>query len=498
MNAFESSEGRATELAAQHMSAGFDPASGQLRELVAEVDVKGELKEKGNISRLAAQRLELSSAGAHPRPRSGAVSGNVQLMLESAPVLAQGRAGGTQASTESKNLTATAVRFEFRQDGGSVRAAETIGPGTLLVIPSDPKVGPRVITAGQFLMAFDAHSRLETLRGLSPTRVLFRPAADAPPGSVSQESLADRLEAVLDPVVQTLREVRQSGNFQFRDGERQATAQEALYNAQTQSVTLTGRPQVWDTNSRMKSERFSFDLRNDIAEGVGKVQGTHLGGAREAKRAAEPTNVLADRMIAQQRSQVVHYEGHVRAWHGADVVESSAVDVYRAERRVSSGTQVLTSHLQPASLVAGSAPDSRQRETRPLTIRADLLEYLDQGRKARYRGNVRLQTENTTLDADRLEVFFSQAGTVEESEVDRAVAEGHVRVIQPGRRASGDHAEYFAGPGKIVLTGGPPSLYDADKGFTTGQRLTFFIHDDRLFVDGGDESPTLSKHRVAQ
>jgi len=78
------------------------------------------------------------------------------------------------------------------------------------------------------------------------------------------------------------------------------------------------------------------------------------------------------------------------------------------------------------------------------------------------------------------------------------VAEGQVRVVQPGRRAAGNRAEYFAGEGRIVLSGGPPSLYDAEKGFTTGQRLTFFIHDDTLRVDGGDESPTLSRHRIAQ
>jgi hypothetical protein len=47
------------------------------------------------------------------------------------------------------------------------------------------------------------------------------------------------------------------------------------------------------------------------------------------------------------------------------------------------------------------------------------------------------------------------------------------------------------------MTGGPPTLDDAEKGSTTGQRLTFFVHDDRLIVDGGEQSPTLSQHRVA-
>jgi lipopolysaccharide export system protein LptA len=204
-------------------------------------------------------------------------------------------------------------------------------------------------------------------------------------------------------------------------------------------------------------------------------------------------------MVARRRSQLVHYEGKVRAWRGADVVESSSLDVNRIAKRLSSGSQVLTSHLQPASYAPGTPPASEtpRRETRPLTVHADFLEYFDEGSKASYRGHVKLQTETTTMEADKMDVYFSRLGTSQESEVERATAEGHVVVVQPERRATGEHGEYFAGPGKIVLTGGPPSISDVEKGLTTGQRLTVFVHDDRLLMDGGDRSPTLSQHRVA-
>jgi lipopolysaccharide export system protein LptA len=204
-------------------------------------------------------------------------------------------------------------------------------------------------------------------------------------------------------------------------------------------------------------------------------------------------------MTAQRHSQVVHYEGRVRAWRGADVVESSSLDVYRLAKRMSSGSQALTSHLQPASYAPGTASSSgtHRHETRPLTVRADFLEAFDEGSKASYRGHVKLQTETTTMEGNRMDVYFSRLGTNQESEVERATADGHVVVVQPGRRATGEHGEYLAGPGKIVLTGGPPSIYDEEKGFTTGQRLTVFVHDDRLLVEGGDGTPSLSEHRVA-
>jgi lipopolysaccharide transport protein LptA len=188
----------------------------------------------------------------------------------------------------------------------------------------------------------------------------------------------------------------------------------------------------------------------------------------------------------------------VRAWQGSDVVESVSLDIFRSERRVSSGTGVLTSHLQPTAPIPGESAAGAARQSGPVTIRADHLEYFDQGRKAIYRGNVRMQTENTTLEADRLDAYFTRLSSVTQVELQRAVAEGGVKVTQPGRRATGDHAEYFAAEGKIAMSGGPPLLYDVEKGATTGQRLTFYIHDDRLLVDGGDESPTISRHRIAQ
>ena len=87
-------------------------------------------------------------------------------------------------------------------------------------------------------------------------------------------------------------------------------------------------------------------------QGIGRVRATHFGqplpGGKSARgdnagpvngrapadtepqknTATQTTNVIADRMFARRRDQFVRYEGHVRAWHGPDVVESSSLDYY--------------------------------------------------------------------------------------------------------------------------------------------------------------------------
>lgn len=500
VKAFDVNPQRKLELGGEKVEGTFDALTGEVQHVQAQGEVTGQSQGKTGASHLTADRVDLDVGGKHPEPLGGVAAGNVHLELESQPVLNVADQPASRAGEERKTLATSEVEFGFRPASHSLRDAKTAGPGRVVIMSADPQTGEKIITAGQFLMAFDARSHIDSLQGLAPTRVVFQPGANAPAGSSIQQCDADHLEALFDPGTQTVRELRQTGNFQYRDGVRQASSEQADYDAQTQSLSLIGHPQVWDPDSRIRSRTMQMDLRTGISVGEGNVQATHLptGNAGKNGGSATPTNVLADKVVARRQSQTVHYEGHVRAWQASDVLESSALDVFRTQKRLSSGSHVMTSFLQPGSMVkdAGKGAPSA-KPAQPLTVQADFLEYLDQGRRARYRGHVRMITENTIVQSERLDVYFTQSESVEGSQVDHAEAEGHVKITQPGRVGTGEHADYFAGPGKIVLSGGPPLLLDAQKGSTTGQRLTFFIHDDRLFVDGGDKTPSLTRHLVA-
>jgi lipopolysaccharide export system protein LptA len=71
-------------------------------------------------------------------------------------------------------------------------------------------------------------------------------------------------------------------------------------------------------------------------------------------------------------------------------------------------------------------------------------------------------------------------------------------VTQPTRRATGDQLTYTAADSKFVLTGGPPSIFDAERGKVTGVSLTLFRGDDRVLVEGTDTSPSVTQTRVAR
>jgi lipopolysaccharide export system protein LptA len=71
-------------------------------------------------------------------------------------------------------------------------------------------------------------------------------------------------------------------------------------------------------------------------------------------------------------------------------------------------------------------------------------------------------------------------------------------INQPKRQGTGDQLVYTAADDKFVLTGGPPSIFDAERGKITGVSLTLFRHDDRVLVEGNAASPVVTQTRVAR
>jgi hypothetical protein len=98
---------------------------------------------------------------------------------------------------------------------------------------------------------------------------------------------------------------------------------------------------------------------------------------------------------------------------------------------------------------------------------------------------------DATVTADRADVLLAPRGATSSSnanapsQLQQVTAEGRVRLEEPRRRAAGEKLVYTDADGKFVLTGGSPSIFDAEKGNLTGNSLTFFSRDDTVLVEGG-------------
>jgi lipopolysaccharide export system protein LptA len=133
------------------------------------------------------------------------------------------------------------------------------------------------------------------------------------------------------------------------------------------------------------------------------------------------------------------------------------------------------------------------------------LTYADAERKAHYDGGVTARGTEFIATARDMDVYLlprSQSSSNQSvsgpGRLDHMVAHGDVVIQQPGRHADGQTLVYTASDDKFVLTGGPPSIFDAERGKITGVSLTFFRGDDRVLVEGGASTPVVTQTRVAR
>jgi lipopolysaccharide export system protein LptA len=502
------------ESSSDTVDAFLNPETAQVDRLVATGAVRLAVQHgpEENSEHLFAQHAILNFAGQPAHPKDGAAIGDVHVVYEPAPAHFSLKAHTRESEREKKTvLTTGELHFRFRPNG-VLAAASTVGPGVIHLIPLNAADARQTITAGKFLMAFDAVGRLKAVDGHSGTRVVSTPGPEATRGREIQTSTADELHATLNSSAGTIDTVRQAGKFQFWQGDRRASSNAANYHAALGRLTLRGDPVMWDGDNRTKANHIQINLDEGTAKAWDSVQSLHFGASghpapsaltasHRSDTVSEPLIVTADQLTANKNSQIAHYQGRVKAWYGPDVVECSSLDVDRRREQVRSGTGVLTTLLQAQENTGDSASkrSPSQQAEQPLTIRADHLVYFNLGQEAVYRGHVHAVSGSMTLNADRLETYFSKPATGGQPTVTKVVANGSVTAVQlPDRHATGQHAVYYANLGKVILTGGPPIIYDAKQGVLTAKRLTFFTYDDSLIADGGPKAPALSRYHVVR
>jgi lipopolysaccharide export system protein LptA len=146
-----------------------------------------------------------------------------------------------------------------------------------------------------------------------------------------------------------------------------------------------------------------------------------------------------------------------------------------------------------------------QARSSSVSITATKLTYADSERRSHYEGGVVAQGAEFSAAAKTVDAYLvahNQTSTNQSfagpGQLDHMVAEGDVIVQQPKRRAEGQKLVYTAAEDKFVLTGGPPSIFDAEQGKITGVSLTFFRRDDRVLVEGEASTPVVTQTRVAR
>ncbi len=502
VEAGEETATRTLTLLSERATAWFDPESRELTSLEANQGSEVRLEEAGRSTFLKAREIKALFSADDFQVREIVATGDAQLRSEILPDTGlEGDGRETKAGVKPPRgevflLRGPELRFTLRPGGGSLERLVTEENARLEMTRADGAGERKRITADRFVAHFDEQSRLERFEAYPRARLEVEPGpSTASSGAVAKRSESDRLTGFFNSSDGTLVRLEQVGHFRYFEGERRARAERADYSALRQEFVLQGEPVLWDSNSRITARKITLDERTEKVEARGEVRGTHfyndpskLSSNRDPYDSI-PTNVIADSAVLWGRTQKVRYEGGVRAWRGQDVITAAVLEVFRRERRVEAEGKVSTSYVQRLS---GTGSGGRPL---PVTISSDSLKYSGEEGQATYLGNVALRTAQTSIQAARMDVLFSRKGEGEVAQVEQATGEGQVVMIQPGRRAEGERMTYLPETGEIILEGGPPVAYDQQRGSTTGQRLTFSLTGDSIGVHGGENSPTITRHR---
>jgi lipopolysaccharide export system protein LptA len=400
-------------------------------------------------------------------------------------------AGGQQ----EVEMTAPVMDFVVR-NGNKLETANTSGPPQITITQtvSNQKT---VVSADRFTATFVDNNRLALLHGEPNAKIV-----GIEPGQPDRVSTSPVLDVKFQPQG-GISTITQSHGLTYVSGAQKAWAERGVYTAADQMLVLTGSPRVVDGGMTTTAETVRFNRITGDAVADVDVKSTYSdlkpqpNGALLAS--SDPIHVVSRTMTAHRSSALAVYAGNARLWQNSNVVEAPTIQFDRDHRSLvaeGNSTQLVKMVLVQV--------DSKGKVT-PVTITSSHFTYTDADRKILLTGGVTAKGSDATMTSRLMTIYLAPrtqcndgACPVSPGQLDKIVAENNVTVVEPARRATGDRLVYTAAEDKYVLTGGPPSIFDAEHGKVTGDSLTFYRHDDRVLVEGRETSPAVTKTQVAR
>jgi len=444
----------------------------------------------------------------------------------------------SSSAAQDFDLTAPVVDF-FVAEGKRLDHAETSGAAKITITPaqtsspanSQASAQRTVVTAARFDAKFaatpDGSSRLTSIHGAPDAKIV-----NLAPGLPERVSTSRTLDAAFFPQG-GIASIIQQGSVAYDDGQApskrtQAWAEKALYTPADRILVLTGSPRVSEGAMVTTAKTIRINRVTDDAFADGNVKSTYSELKEQPNGAllasASPIHVTSATMTAHNSPAIALYQGNARLWQDANIVEAPSIQFDR-ERRflVAQGTAaqpvstVLVQAAQADKVQPGKAQVGGERKARTakseekpgdtgtVAITSARLTYADADRVAHYEGGVIAKGTGFTAFASTMDAYLLPRSQTSSSQplagpgqLDHIVAQGNVVVQQPSRRAEGKTLVYTAADDKFVLTGGPPSIFDAERGKITGVSLTFFRGDDRVLVEGKASTPVVTQTRMAR
>jgi lipopolysaccharide export system protein LptA len=493
----------------------------------------------GNVSKIAAvgnaQLHQTSAAGVtdtHSNsadlmftPRNGQsvlqqvwARGDARVQSEPAPDKAGKRA-------ESRILKSDTIQIAMRPDGENIEQVQTHTPGTLEFLANAPDQHHRLLNGERMTIAYGERNLIKEFQTNAVTTVTF-PPADKKKNAQPSHTASRFLTATFDSKGQ-LATMRQWENFTYDEGDRKARAATADLDNQKSTMELDKGARIWDSSGSTDADHIHMDQKSGDYQADGHVMTSRIPDQDPKKKKSgemldgdQPVQGRAPRMTSANKNKLVHYEGGVVLWQGADRIEAQTVDIDRDHHLLTAAGNVVTQFLDnnqadkkdkdhkqqsaapaisPIVKVASTTESVPKVPSAPVytVVKAGKLVYTDTDRLADYSESVVLTRPGLNVKGDELKAFLNPSDSDEDSRLNHAISDGNVEIVDSRlnrqRTGNGDHGEYYTEEDKVILRGNPAAISDTLKGESHGAELTYFTSDDRLLITGSPAKPVASR-----
>jgi lipopolysaccharide transport protein LptA len=175
------------------------------------------------------------------------------------------------------------------------------------------------------------------------------------------------------------------------------------------------------------------------------------------------------------------FKGAVRIWQDKDLISAGEFEILEKSGEAGAGGGVKARF--------GHQPKGRTGEERLAIEAARMKSYPADGRIV-FEGGAVLEGSEFRMTSESLTLSYAEGGR----ELEKVLAEGKVSIIQADKEGRGERADYNVLADTVTLTG-HPTLIDKEKGVTEGDKLTFYLADDKIRIENKerDRSTTVIK-----
>ncbi len=383
------------------------------------------------------------------------------------------------------------VVVRFKPGGREVSEVEANGPSILEELPLQPTDEKKTLSAMSMKLYFAGDSSVaEKFTANHQVKVDLIPF-----GGPVKRTTSEQLVALIDQDSRQISQMRQWGNFTYQEGTRLASSDEGHYSVREQVAVLKGQAEVKDASARTTAEVIEFHQLQDLVRARGNVRSVFYNRDPKDMTGVFSSNVpvyaSADFMEVQTHSGTAKYWTRAKMWQEHQVLRAEAIYLYREE-----GKLVADKGVTSLFYLENHGSKEEAADQKPTTIGADRMVYEDRSQRLTYSGNVRMHNSMGILNSARLEMLLDSENR--QTSVKRMLATGGVKIVQPSRTSISESAEYFRNEEKVILEGGPPRVSDSERGSTSGARLTMYLNDGSIAVEGDSKTRSVTRQLVAR